>query len=164
MSPRPNIATSDMVAGNNTDANTAGTDSLAGADGGDSLSGADGNDTLSGGGDAYPMLSGAQEGALDRDGDGAPGGAPPGGNKPGVTNPATTAKAVVGEVVRKGAAPAAPTHNRKPNEIVQVRVTKAGHGQIHNGQGGTYDWNDETGLPYSVALAQENNKNVEIIG
>ena len=157
MSPRPNVATSDMVTGKDTANDAAGTDSVSGADGNDTLAGADG-------GDAYPMLTGAQEGALDRDGDGAPGGAPPGGNKPAVTKPADTKKAAVGQVVRKGAAPADETRKRRANETVTVRVTKSGHGKVHDGRGGFYNWNDETILPYEVALAQEGNTNVEIIG
>lgn len=69
--------------------------------------------------------------------------------------------AKVGEVLKKGAAPSDPS---KRGAEVLVRVTKKGHSQIHDGEGGTYDWNDEVILPRKVAEAQEDNGFGEIIG
>ncbi|MES3028494.1 MAG: hypothetical protein V4820_11650 [Pseudomonadota bacterium] len=69
--------------------------------------------------------------------------------------------AKVGDVLKKGAAPPDPS---KRGAEVMVRVTKRGHGQIHDGEGGAYDWNDEVILPRKVAEAQEDNAFAEIIG
>ncbi|OFX05438.1 MAG: hypothetical protein A3E78_09495 [Alphaproteobacteria bacterium RIFCSPHIGHO2_12_FULL_63_12] len=70
----------------------------------------------------------------------------------------------IGDRVKKGAPPPAEPVVRAPNSVVMVRVTKTGHGKVHDGRGAVYDWNDEVPLPYGVALAQEKNSNVEIIG
>jgi hypothetical protein len=97
--------------------------------------------------EAPKELSPAQVEALDRDGDGKAGGSLP----------------KVGEVTKKGSAPP-DLQNRKPNEICIVRITKAGHGQVHDGAGGVYDWNDEVPLPYSVGKALEGRAYGEIVG
>lgn len=104
-------------------------------------------------GDAF---NGADPAAFDHDGNGAPGG----------SKPARRAKEApkIGERVKKGAPPPAPRQNLAANTVVMVRVTKTGHGRVHDGEGGVYDWNDEVPLPYGVAQAQEKNSNVEIIG
>lgn len=97
-----------------------------------------------------PTLTSAQVEALDRDGDGKAGGSLP--------------KARAGEVMRKGAPPPERSATKQPADLVTVRITKAGHGLVHDGAGGAYSWQDEVALPYAVALAQEGNKNAEIIG
>jgi hypothetical protein len=69
-----------------------------------------------------------------------------------------------GAVRKKGAPPrsrkAAPTGD----SLVAVKITKAGHGQVHTGQDGeTYDWNDEVLLEADNALALEDRHFVEIL-
>lgn len=87
--------------------------------------------------------------------------APPPETAPAAIPPA---EPEAGTVLRKGAPPPAETVKRKASELVRVRIAKSGHGLVHDGKGGAYNWQDEVMLPYSVALAQEANKNVEIIG
>lgn len=93
-------------------------------------------------------LTEAQVRVLDHDQDGRAGGSKP----------------KAGEVLKKGAAPPAEAASHKAADLVLVRIAKSGHGLVHDGQGGTYSWQDEVMLPYAVAAAQEANKNVEIIG
>lgn len=60
-----------------------------------------------------------------------------------------------GAVLKKGAAPPSPSDGAPGEELVTVRITKAGHGEVHNGEGGLYDWNDVVALPRSVAMSLE---------
>jgi hypothetical protein len=68
-----------------------------------------------------------------------------------------------GTVKKKGAPPRA-RKAVKPDSLVAVKITKAGHGQVHTGQDGeTYDWNDEVLLEADCALALEERHFVEIL-
>lgn len=78
-----------------------------------------------------------------------------------VSDPAATAEAKVGQVLKKGGPP---PNKAKLGDDVMLRVTKKGHGKIHDGEGGAYDWNDEVVLPRAIAEAQEENAYGEIIG
>lgn len=67
-----------------------------------------------------------------------------------------------GTVKKKGAPPRAKTAPTG-DSLVAVKITKAGHGQVHTGQEGeTYDWNDEVLLEADNALALEERHFVEI--
>jgi hypothetical protein len=66
-----------------------------------------------------------------------------------------------GQRVRKGAPPVA---GDSTSANVLVRVTKAGHGEVHDGEGGTYDWGDEVLLPRSVGTDLEGRQFGEIVG
>lgn len=68
---------------------------------------------------------------------------------------AAATESQAGEVTKKGAPP--PERARKATDggLVKVRITKAGHGQVHDGEDGRYDWNDEVMLPRPVAEALE---------
>jgi hypothetical protein len=86
-----------------------------------------------------------------------------------VAKPPEPAQPVVaGVVLQKGAAPAPPKPGTPAEELVTVRITKAGHGQVHNGTDGvdntspTYDWNDLVALPRSVAEALEGRHYAEV--
>lgn len=70
----------------------------------------------------------------------------------------------IGAVLKAGAPPQDMPAGLPPNAPVRARITKTGHGRVHDGHGGAYNWQDEVILPYSVARAQERNSNVEIIG
>ena len=70
-------------------------------------------------------------------------------------------KAKVGERVKKGA-PA--IDEAALGAQVVVRITKAGDKQVHDGQGGLYDWNDEVVLPRDVALDVQKRQFAEIVG
>lgn len=65
---------------------------------------------------------------------------------------AVKAAAAPGQRVKKGAAPVASEHL---GAQVIVRITKKGHGEVHDGDGGVYDWNDEVVLPLGVAQGLE---------
>jgi hypothetical protein len=69
-----------------------------------------------------------------------------------------------GEVLKKGAPPPKPGPGQKGEALVTVRITKAGHGEVHDGKGGRYDWNDEVALPRSVAEALEDRHFAETQG
>lgn len=60
-----------------------------------------------------------------------------------------------GAVLQKGAPPPDATPGRKPPAVAQVRITKKGHGRVHDGQGGYYDWNDVVALPQPIAQGLE---------
>jgi hypothetical protein len=110
--------------------------------------------------DKYPQLSPAQEKALDRDGNGAPGGSL--GHAVAAAPPEPEPEA--GAVLVKGAPPPAP----KPvsaGDMCRVRITKAGHGQVHTGrtEPKTYTWGDEVLLPRSVGRALEGKNFGEIL-
>lgn len=102
--------------------------------------------------DAKPeeALTPAQVEALDRDGDGKAGGSLP--------------KAKPGEVTKKGAPPPETTGGPRADGLCVVRITKTGHGQVHDGEGSRYDWNDEVILPLPVGKALEGRSYGEIIG
>lgn len=74
---------------------------------------------------------------------------------------AAPSEAKPGQVLKRGGPP---PDGAKLGAEVRLRVTKKGHGQIHNGEGGTYDWNDEIKLPRAIAEGQEDNGFGEIIG
>lgn len=93
-----------------------------------------------------PPLTEKQVEALDRDGDGKAGG---------------SLKA--GEVLKQGRAPEAPAA-KKAGDLVIVRITKTGHDQVHDGEGGRYQWQAEIPLPLEVAQALEGRSYAEIIG
>lgn len=89
-------------------------------------------------------LTPAQIEALDRDGDGKAGGSKPGKAK--------AAPAAVGAVVKKGKAGPTPEElGNDPAQLVTVRITDKGDGQVHDGAGGRYDHGDEVILPLGVA-------------
>lgn len=69
-------------------------------------------------------------------------------------------RATPGQRVRKGS----PVADDETSANVLVRVTKAGHGEVHDGQGGTYDWGDEIVLPRSVGADLEGRQFGEIVG
>lgn len=71
------------------------------------------------------------------------------------------ASAKVGERVKKGAPAIA---EADLGAQVVVRITKAGDQQVHDGQGGVYDWNDEVVLPRDVALDVQKRQLAEIVG
>lgn len=64
-------------------------------------------------------------------------------------------EAAPGAVLKKGAPPPEAKPRAKADDLVTVRITKAGHGQVHDGEDGRYDWNDEVILPRSVGVALE---------
>jgi hypothetical protein len=102
---------------------------------------------------AKSELTDAQVKALDLDGDGKAGGSKP----------------KAGEVLKKGAAPPEVVANRKAGDIVIVRITKTGNGQVHTGsddpnQPKHYVWQDEVALPLGIAQALEVRSFAEIIG
>jgi hypothetical protein len=68
---------------------------------------------------------------------------------------------LVGERVKKGAPPISDSDLQ--SEVV-VRITKAGHNEVHDGSGGRYDWNDEVVLPLAVSRTLEERKLAEIVG
>lgn len=74
-----------------------------------------------------------------------------------------TEQPAAGAVTRKGAPPpeVAP---RRADDMCTVRITKTGHGQVHDGNDGRYDWNDEVVLPVSVGRALEGRSFGEIVG
>lgn len=69
-------------------------------------------------------------------------------------------KPAAGQVTKKGAAPPVDEHS----DMVKVRITKGGHGEVHDGAEGRYDWNDEVVLPLPVAKDLEGRLFAEIVG
>lgn len=67
-----------------------------------------------------------------------------------------------GTVLKKGAPPPKPTDGAPGEELVKVRITKAGHGEVHDGEEGRYNWNDEVMLPRSVADSLEGRHYAEV--
>lgn len=67
-----------------------------------------------------------------------------------------------GTVLKKGAPPPAPKAGTAQEEMITVRITKAGHGEVHDGKDGRYDWNDEVVLPRSVGESLEGRHYAEI--
>lgn len=87
---------------------------------------------------------------LDHDGDGKKGGA---------------AKApTVGGVRKKGAPPAPKPAGEKASDLVAVRITKKGQGEVHDGEGGTYDFEDEVYLEAGSARDLEERGLAEVVG
>lgn len=77
-------------------------------------------------------------------------------------------KLAAGVVLKRGGPPPEPALTSPKEGLVMVRITKKGHGNVHNGTDGkddtspTYDWNDEVALPRSVALRLEDRGFAEI--
>lgn len=68
-------------------------------------------------------------------------------------------RAEVAPVLKAGTAPGAASNN--PN--CTVRITKAGHDQVHDGRGGRYAWQAEVSLPRVVGKALEDRHFGEIL-
>ena len=68
-------------------------------------------------------------------------------------------RAEVAPVLKAGTVPGAASNN--PNCI--VRITKAGHDQVHDGRGGRYAWQAEVSLPRAVGKALEDRHFGEIL-
>lgn len=72
-----------------------------------------------------------------------------------------------GAVVTRGAPPPRPKAG-PGSDMVLVRITKTGHGQVHTGATGTgvkktYDWRDEVALPREIGQALEERSYGEIL-
>lgn len=72
-----------------------------------------------------------------------------------------TGTRVAGQVVKRGEKP--PERAPLAGGVELVRITKTGHGQVHDGEGGTYDWGAEVLLNADNALALEKISYGEII-
>lgn len=68
-------------------------------------------------------------------------------------------RAEVAPVLKAGTAPSAASDN----PTCRVRITKAGHDQVHDGRGGRYAWQAEVALPRAVGKALEDRHFGEIL-